>query len=235
MLTHVDLFSGIGGFALAAEWAGFKTVALCEIDDYCQKVLRKHWPDVPIIPEIRGFNGARWSGTTLLTGGPPCQHTSMAAAIQGRRTGETLWPEMARIVSEMRPFWVLVEQPSGNKNWEDQVKKSLERIGYRIFRFERSASDCGAPHQRRRLFIIANTSGQRLLALARIRKSSALKKTSWPAPPRGAWRSARTGNCGMDDGISHWMDRLKCLGNAVVPQVAYEIMKIIASIEIQSC
>jgi len=230
-LTHISLFSGIGGFDIAGEWAGFRTVVFCENEPFCQSVLKKHWPEVPLIPDIRDFDGTKWQGATILTGGPPCQRTSVAAAIQGKRTGETLWPEMARVIKEAFPSWIIIEQPSGNKKWENQVAISLEKIGYRFARFERQASDCGAPHQRRRVFIIANASSQRLYSFARLRKTSALEKESWPSPPRGTWRAARTGNSGVDDGISDWVDRLKALGNSIVPQIAFEIMKRIAWIE----
>ena len=238
MKTHIDLFSGIGGFALAAQWAGFKTEVFCEKDEFCQRVLRKHWPDVPIVPSVEDFKGEQYHpermgqhGVTLITGGPPCQGTSVAAAIQGKRTGETLWPEMERVCREVFPDWIIIEQPPGNKKWESEVAASLEKIGYHSARFERQASDCGAPHPRRRMFIVANSSCQRLITLAGVRGTHKAEKAAWPSPPRGAWRSTRTGDSGVDDGVSNWVDRLKSLGNAIVPAVAFEIIKRIMEIE----
>ena len=232
-MNHVDLFSGIGGFHLAGEmvWGDeFNTIVHVEIDPFCQKVLKKHWPDVPIHSDIRSY---RYNGTTidLLTGGPPCQRTSTLAAITGKRTGETLWPEMARIVKEIAPAWVLVEQPAGNKKWEAQVKMDLESFGYFTTRLERTAKFCGAPHARKRVFIIANTDSERLNKAAGLREAPKTIKESWPAPPRGTWRSTRTGNCGVDDGISNWSHRLKSLGNAIVPQVVVPIMEAIKHYE----
>ena len=77
-LTHIDLFSGIGGFALASSWAGFETIVFCEKDKFCHKILNKHWPDVPIVKDIHEFDGSQFAGATLLTGGLPCQPASVA-------------------------------------------------------------------------------------------------------------------------------------------------------------
>ena len=122
MLTHVDLFSGIGGFALAARWHGMQTVGFCERDSWCQRVLAKHWPGVPIHGNIKSLEGdavRSWLAghnqrrPDLLTGGFPCQPFSHA----GKRLGETddraLWPEMLRIISDVRPRWVLGENVTG--------------------------------------------------------------------------------------------------------------------------
>lgn len=108
-MTHIDLFSGIGGFSLAAQWAGFKTIVFCEKDEFCQKVLKKHWPEVPLIPEIRDFDGTKWRGATLLTGGFPCQPFSSAGRKRGKKDDRYLWPEMLRIISEARPTWIIAE------------------------------------------------------------------------------------------------------------------------------
>jgi len=233
-MKHLDLFSGIGGFTLAAQWVWgdeHDIHAFVEIDPFCQKVLWKHWPDVPIISDIREY---KHDGTTidLLTGGPPCKHTSVAAAIQGCRTGETLYPEMDRIIRLVRPEWCIVEQPPSNQGWENQVAISLEEAGYYSARFERQASDCGLPHRRWRVFIIANSSRKRLHEVARIGRSPTINRKPWTTPPRGTWRSARTGDCRMDNGVSFWVDRLRALGNAIVPQVVVPIMRAIKEIGI---
>ena len=221
-----------GGFALAASWVWgdeHNIVSFCEIDPFCQKVLKKHWPGVPIQYDIKEY---KHDGTNvdLLTGGPPCQATSVAAAIQGCRTNKTLYPEMDRIIRLVRPKWVIVEQPAGNKNWEDSVKVSLESAGYTVDKFKRQVSDIGGYHGRRRVFFVANATCKRLKQVARFGRSSKAKAVAWPVPPRGAWRSTRTGNCGMDDGIPDWVDRLKSLGNAIVPQCVQPIMQAIKDI-----
>lgn len=194
-------------------------------------MLKKHWPHVPIISDIHDMQGGEYGTVDLVSGGPPCQKTSVAAAITGNRTGESLWPEMERVIRFANPVWVIIEQPSGNKEWENTVKVALESLSYSSEKFEFKASDCGAPHPRKRVFFIANTSRERLSSFARLRKPLSFNKVSWPTPPRGAWRSTRTGNCRMDDGVSDWVHRLKALGNAIVPQVAAEIMRTMKDVD----
>ena len=224
----LDLFSGIGGFSLGLERAGMRTVAFCEIEPYCRAVLRKHWPETRIHDDIKFMDCA--IAADVVCGGPPCQATSVAAAISGNRTGATMWPWMFRVADLVRPAWVIVEQPCGNAAWEDQVKDDLARIGYHSARFERSAGSFGAPHERRRVFIIANAVRKRCEEVARLSRSSPSVQVAWPAPPRGAWRSPRSGNRGMDDGFSDWVDRLRSLGNALVPQIAEMIGRAIMEV-----
>ncbi len=112
-MRHLDLFSGIGGFALAASWvwgADHEIVAFCEIDKYCRRVLGKHWPGVPIIEDIRNVTGSEFEAIDLLTGGFPCQDLSCAGkmeGIEGERSG--LWSELHRIIGEIRPKYALIE------------------------------------------------------------------------------------------------------------------------------
>lgn len=219
-MRFVELFAGIGGFSLGFERAGMECVGHVEIDNYAQKVLLKHWPDVPLMEDVKNVKGDEFPTARLLCGGPPCQSTSVAAAIQNKRTGNTLWPEMARI-AEMGKFeWIVIEQPTGNSRWENKVEGDLESIGYSVTKFKRQASDFGAPHPRSRVFFIANSSGIRFNQEPWKRITSSIKEKSWTSPCRGAWRSTRTGYCRVDDGFSNWVDRLKCLGNALVPQIA---------------
>ena len=111
-MKHLDLFSGIGGFALAARWSGFETVAFCEIDQYCQKVLGKHWPQVPIYSDIKkltrqGLESDGISQPDIITGGFPCQPFSVAGKQRGQDDNHHLWPEMLRIISELHPDLVV--------------------------------------------------------------------------------------------------------------------------------
>jgi len=221
MMTFGSLFAGIGGFDLGLERAGMKCKWQVEIDPFCRKVLQKHWPEVPRYRDVREIE--KIESVDIICGGPPCQRTSVAAAIFGNRTGESLWGEMARIVQENMPTWVIVEQPPGNKKWETEVTVDLEGLGYCVDRFVRSALLCGAPHERRRVFFVANTLRERLDTFTRLRESSSIIEKSWPSPPRGTWRSPRTGTCRMDDGLPDWVDRIKSLGNAVIPQVIKHI------------
>jgi DNA (cytosine-5)-methyltransferase 1 len=213
----LDLFSGIGGFSLGLERAGMRTVAFCEIDPFCRAVLRKHWSDVPCYDDVRTLPAIP---ADLVCGGPPCTATSIAAAIWGKQTGATLWPAMHAVIERTRPQWIIVEQPAGTGEWSATVKNDLAQAGYHSARLQRSARDCGAPHERRRLFIVANAVRERCETVAWLTDPSAIDPGAWPAPPGGTWRTAGTGNHRMDDGISAWVDRLRSLGNAIVPQIA---------------
>src|SRR4051812_8837426 len=101
-----------------------------EIDPYAIAVLRKHWPHVPGYGDIHTIGHHHLEWPDVLCGGPPCQATSVAAAVHGRRTGASLWSEMLRLTNDMRPGWVVVEQPPGNAKWEASVASDLAGIGY---------------------------------------------------------------------------------------------------------
>lgn len=222
-MNALDLFSGIGCFSLGLERAGVRTDQFCEFDAYRRAIIAKHWPAVPCAGDVRELHAGAGQ-YRVIAGGPPCQRTSLAAAIQGKRTGETLWPEMARLVGEGRPEWVIVEQPPGNSRWEAQVAADLEGLGYHSSRFERSASDSGAPHRRRRLFIVANALHERCDQVARLAGApEAAQRDPWPAPPRGTWRTPGAGNTGMDDGTADWVHRIAALGDTVFPADAEAI------------
>ena len=164
MLTHVDLFSGIGGFSLAAEWAGFTTVAFCERDDYAKRVLGKHWPGVPICDDIHGFT-ADWleehagvRTATLISGGPPCQPVSLAGKRRGKADDRYLWPAALAVVEELKPTWVCFENPLGFITLGlDEVLVELDRQGYEARPVVLPACGVGAWHRRQRLFILGYT------------------------------------------------------------------------------
>ena len=114
-MKHLDLFSGIGGFALAADWVwGSVEHIFCEIDPFCHAVLKKHWPNSEIQKDIRTFDGKRFTGTVdILTGGFPCQPFSCAGKRLGGDDDRALWPEMLRVIKEVRPRWVIGENVAG--------------------------------------------------------------------------------------------------------------------------
>jgi len=242
-LTHIDLFSGIGGFSLAGEWAGFKTIVFCEKDEFCQKVLKKHWPNVPITPEIRDFDGTKWRGATILTGGFPCQPFSVAGKQRGEEDDRYLWPEMLRVISEARPAWVLAENVAGIIHLAlDKVLADLESEGYETETFIIPACAVNAPHRRDRVWIIAYCDQQGLQRCREpeeCRRKCFIGSEAWEK----SWLEVATKLCRVDDGLpakldgfelsrsAHRRKRLRALGNAIVPQIAYEIMKNIKKIE----
>lgn len=226
----LDLFSGIGGFSLGLERAGMETVAFCEIDPFCRKVLRKHWPNVPIYEDIRELTKETLNGITadVICGGFPCQDISNAglrAGIAGERS--RLWAEMVRLVNELRPRKVIVENVRALLvRGIDTVLGDLARSGYDAEWHCIPASAVGAPHRRDRIWIIAYPCGERGPGLVPTFRADASgpwwvrgqEIVSQP-DPAGHSRWPEPIVCGMDDGLSGRMDRLRSLGNAVVPQV----------------
>ena len=165
-LNHLDLFSGIGGFSLGLEATGyFETVAFCDFDPYCQKVLRKHWPWVTIYDDVKELNSEKLSANghtkiDIITGGYPCQPFSIAGRKKGEQDPRHVWPEMFRLVKELRPTWVIGENVSGHiKLGLDTVLENLESEGYSARTFSISASSVGANHQRERIWIVGNATG----------------------------------------------------------------------------
>ena len=165
-LTHLSLFSGIGGLDLAAERAGFCTVGQCEWADYPTKVLEKHWPDVPRWRDIRTLTGGDFYERTgmrtvdVISGGFPCQPFSVAGKRRGKEDDRFLWPEMLRVIEELRPAWVVGENVAGIISMAiDQVLSDLESIGYTCQAFVVPACAVDAPHRRDRVCIVAYRDG----------------------------------------------------------------------------
>ena len=165
-LTHLSLFSGIGGLDLAAERAGFRTVGQCEWADYPTKVLEKHWPDVPRWRDIRTLTGDDFYERTgmrtvdVVSGGFPCQPFSVAGKRRGKEDDRFLWPEMLRVIEELRPAWVVGENVAGIISMAiDQVLSDLESIGYTCQAFVVPACAVDAPHRRDRVCIVAYRDG----------------------------------------------------------------------------
>ena len=234
-LTHLSLFTGIGGIDLAAEAAGFETIAQVERDKYCRRVLEKHWPDVPRFDDVRTVTGdtLRSAGIerpTLVSGGFPCQPFSCAGKRRGAADDRFLWPEMCRIVSELRPAWVLGENVAGFVGMAlDDCAADLESVGYEVRAFMVPACAVGAPHRRDRLFVVAHAEHGRRAQLRHMGRARRVPQLpAWDAEGKGV---PEPGLRGVADGIPHRVDRLNALGNAVMPQQAYPFVQAIAEIE----
>ncbi len=225
-LKVLDLFSGIGGFSLGLErTGGFETTAFCEIDKKAQQVLRKHWPDVPIFEDVSKLSAKDIDGPIdVICGGFPCQDLSTAgrgAGLSGSRSG--LWYEFRRLIKEIRPQYALIENVSVLRSRGlDEVLRGLAEVGYDAEWHCIPASAVGAPHRRDRIWVITypqcvGPQGQRQLVT-----SVHPAKDAFGEADRfvDAFRErALPFVCGGHDGVSPAMDRLKQLGNAVVPQI----------------
>lgn len=284
-LTHLSLFTGIGGLDLAAEWAGFETVGQCEWADYPTKVLEKHWPDVPRWRDIRTlakesfYERAGLRTVDVISGGFPCQPFSVAGKRRGKEDDRYLWPEMLRVIQELRPTWVIGENVAGIVSMAlDQVLSDLEGLGYACQAFIVPACAVDAPHRRDRCAIVGNrdrtmeaehrrgrwtTDSLENADSVRCSKQGVLPKQQrrteleWNGEimahtnrvrleePRMQGLSGKSGvpitDCGwwtaephvgrVANGIPHRVDRLRSLGNAVVPQQFYPIFRAIAGTE----
>ena len=225
-----SLFSGIGGLELGLERAGHGPVSWqVEIDPFCRSVLAKHWPDVQRFDDVRAVGVQNLSPVRILCGGFPCQDVSQAHSCKpkpglgGDSSG--LWAEFARVIHELRPPIVVVENvASGKQRWLPQVRRDLHLLGYDSDALEIAASDVQATHSRRRIFVVGYPYGHRESTLAfheevaGVPKDAGTMWNGWVSEPR----SLR-----MDDGIPFGVDRLRALGNAVVPECAEAIGRMI--------
>jgi DNA (cytosine-5)-methyltransferase 1 len=231
-LKLLDLFSGIGGFSLGLERSGgFETVAFCEIEKYPRQVLTKHWPKVPCYDDIRTLTAARLAADGIavdaICGGFPCQDISTAgrgAGIGGERSG--LWKEYARLIDELRPRYAIMENVAVLRSRGlDVVLGDLAEIGYDAEWHCIPASAVGAPHQRDRIWIVAHPTRERVEGSGASREQepfvsfgqTILGRNS-PACGTGHW-SSEPGMARLVDGIPDRVQRVKALGNSLVPQI----------------
>lgn len=162
MLTIGSLFSGIGGLELGLEWAGLgPTLWHVEREKFCQCVLRHHWPLAELHDDVCTVGKSNLAPVDLICGGFPCQDVSPAGTRTGLAGGRSgLWREYARIVEELAPSWVVVENVAGGASqWLDTVIGELDKLGYDCLPVPLSARDVGAPHLRERIFVVANAHG----------------------------------------------------------------------------
>jgi len=266
-LRVLDLFSGIGGFSLGLErTGGFETAAFCEYAEFPRKVLAKHWPDVPIYPDVRELTAERLDADglgpiDLICGGYPCQPFSHAGKRLGAEDDRHLWPEMFRLIASLRPAWVIGENVAGHVSMGlDDVLSDLDGLGYAAQAFVIPACAVNAPHRRDRVWLVAHATdmqrdggndnarelmGREQVSQPRDRSGTAIvadplrhnvqgivsecfDAEEWagsvqrPSGSRGdgsGWWSPEPSMGRVAHGVPNRVDRLKALGNAVVPQI----------------
>jgi DNA (cytosine-5)-methyltransferase 1 len=281
-MRHGSLFSGIGGFDLAAEWCGWENVFHCEWNTFGQKVLKHHFPNSISYNDITKTDFTIHRGTIdIISGGFPCQPYSSAGKRLGKEDERHLWPEMLRAIREIQPSWVVGENVRGLTNWNgglvfDEVQTELEAEGYEVLPFLLPACAINAPHRRDRIWFIAysncnglykcnsqyeiTTTDGRINALSNFNESNGngiitdtditriheQYITSITNKEKQHTRSSFEARCfstfpteppicGADDGLPKELDNItfskwrnesiKAYGNAIVPQVAYQIFK----------
>jgi DNA (cytosine-5)-methyltransferase 1 len=250
-MKHGSLFSGIGGFDLAAEWMGWDNIFHCEWNPFGQKILKHHFPNSISYNDITKTDFSIHRGEIdILTGGFPCQPYSSAGKRLGKDDERHLFPEMLRCIKEVQPRWIIGENVRGLLNWNGgmvfhEVCDDLEREGYEVQPFLIPAAGVGAPHQRYRVWFVAfnasNTNG--IGQECKVENGNMEWKRFSQSDERNFWDSfpSKPPICGGDDGIPRELDgitfpkwrneSIKAYGNAIVPQVAHQIFKTIQLFE----
>ena len=290
MLKVLDLFSGIGGFSLGLESTGhFKTIGFVEKDKFCQRVLKKNFKDIPIIGDIRDVKGSEFKAD-VITGGFPCQSISIAGKQKGKDDDRFLFPEMLKVIREVKPKWIIGENVQNLINISNgtilkDIVKGLEAENFEVQCFSISASSQGAWHKRERIWIVANSNDRFSIgkdekiqtrrntidngSSSNVSNSKCNKHQHTPTRQSGTgelwgfysekekqtshdlwskttrcnaplgqktWWQTQSELCGVPDGLSYELDRnranrIKALGNSIVPQIAREIGKAIIAAE----
>ena len=233
-----SLFAGIGGFDLGLERAGMEVAWQVEINEWSRRVLAKHWPNVPQYEDIYNVGKHNLGPVDLICGGFPCQPFSSAGKRRGKDDDRYLWPQMLRVIKEVGPSWVIGENVAGLISMGlDQCLSDLENSGYSCEAFIIPACAINAPHRRDRVWIVANSSGDNGKLSANIRSSTA-QTEDWERDNVYThlhfedWQQIMPpGSSGDGNGVSRGVDRLKGLGNAVVPQIPEIIGRAIMEIE----
>jgi DNA (cytosine-5)-methyltransferase 1 len=235
-----------------------RTVAFCEIDPFCRRVLGKHWPGIPAHHDVRELRGNDVGPVDLICGGYPCQPFSIAGKRAGEADDRHLWPEYRRLVEELRPAWVIGENVAGHISMGlDSVLSDLDALGYSSRPFVIPACAVDARHRRDRIWIVAyRDPGQRLQPIDPLQAGRATAGDGGQALADAERERGRRGNAEREDAEDAWqspgdpgfrtwdsepdvgrvangvparVDRLRALGNAVVPQVAERIGRAIMS------
>jgi DNA (cytosine-5)-methyltransferase 1 len=215
-LTVGSLFSGCWGMDLGLERSGMDIRWNSEIDPYCCRVLAKHWRDVPNLGDVTAVDWTTVERVDLICGGYPCPAFSQAA--RGRNVAPDLWPAMRAAIDAVRPRYVLIENVAAHLGRGFAgVLADLDALGFDAEWSTLSACAVGAAHMRRRLFALAYPHGHRQPMLPVNAEMAGMPPA---AGHRGRWGNPTPDDMGADDGVPYRLDRLRALGNAVVPQVA---------------
>ena len=236
-MNHIGLFEGIGGFSLAARWMGWETIAWCEWNPFCQKVLNYHFPKAKQHGDITTTDFTIYRGQCdILTGGFPCQPYSVAGKRLGKEDERHPWPHMLRAIREIKPYWVVGENVSGLINWNggmvfDEVQTDLENEGYEVIPFVLPACGVDAPHKRDRVWFIAY-SHEKFKPFTVQPKNTTVKniwewekevwRSDWLKPEMASniysfliQRVDRPSFAGINDGVSSELD-LQCIKGILI-------------------
>jgi DNA (cytosine-5)-methyltransferase 1 len=239
-VKHAELFAGIGGFSLAARWMGWENIFQVEIDEWCRKQLKNNFKGTTVYGDIKKFKGTKYKGQIdVLSGGFPCQPFSLSGDMQGQGDDRYLWPEMLRICKEIRPRFVVAENVPGLLVMEiDNVLDGLEGEGYTCWPpLVIPAGAVGADHLRERVWMVAHSGGKRRKTVRdggpKDRRKPDLQLPTQCCPQ--IITADKFEQCFDEpllltdkDGLPPSLDCrniLKASGNAIVPQIAFEIFK----------
>jgi DNA (cytosine-5)-methyltransferase 1 len=238
-VNYLSLFSGIGGLDLGLDRAGMTCVGQVEKDEFCRRVLARHWPEVPRHDDVRTAPNW-WAARTrpavhVVAGGFPCQPVSSAGLRRAQQDSRWLWPAMAAVIDALRPEWAIGENVPGLLNHGiADVLDDLRQLGYLYRVGSLSACAMGAPHTRSRLFIVAHSEGGGCGRRGgwprtgeRGEAGPQAGHDGWSAPQRSGWWTTEPDVARMANGVPRGVDRRRALGNAVVPQVGEAIGRIV--------
>lgn len=228
MLTVGSLFSGIGGLDLGLERAGMHVIWQSEIDTHASNVLAKHWSGTPNLGNVTTIDWDTTPRPDVICGGYPCQPFSLAGYRRGEQDERHLWPYVHEAIGRLRPRYAVLENVRGHLTLGGtRVIADLANLGYCAEWHLVRASAFAAPHRRERLFIVAYPTGQyvenTVFDLMARESPQQLGRGTWADAPGTPWEENQPALAGMDDGVPRRVDRVKALGNAVVPQVAEAI------------
>jgi len=236
-LKVLDLFSGIGGFSLGLERAGMQTVAFCEIDPFCRKVLKKHWPDVPIFEDVKTLKGSDVGPVDVITAGFPCQDIAICGTgkgLDGEKSG--LWSEVERLAGELRPRLIILENSTEilDGRWMGRLLGGLACLGYDAEWDMFPALAFGSPHRRDRFYLVAYPcgAGQEKQYMPTIAGKAEQRQYSFGPLQRGFfWPEDQPPVLRDGHDVPSRVDRIGALGNAVVPQIPEMIGRAIIEAE----